>query len=362
MPFPFSSLPMIAYLVVFGTIYLAVTIKIRHLPDKTAKDTGNEVLTSIMWFVGAAFFPFAYSPSIDPVVRDAFNWFTSVAMIGIFLVILLIIGREKILCIRNPAFAETHDYHAFIAGFDRSYTLRKDIMRKAFHAFIPVFVLAAYILGNLLVPWLGLTFVSGHDLGIFLIINCGFGGLFLFAAADIIRLSYHFKDWHLSTFHLMPTNVLEILTRRMLFNELTTFIPTVLILLSFIPFLPAPFCVFATVALVASISDAMASICGKASSQRFPGRFVFPRPGYRYFKQKTIPGYVAAFVSTWVIAFSMLAAFPIPGVTFAAMLVISTTVAVAFVAIDVLSLPVNDNFLNSVVTGVVMLLLLHVLV
>ncbi|HME54731.1 MAG TPA: hypothetical protein VKM55_21165 [Candidatus Lokiarchaeia archaeon] len=349
------ELPMIIYLVTFGTIYLAITFKIRRLPGKTAKDFGNELLTSIMWYVGAVIYPFAYSPDITTETRDYFNIFTDIAMIGIFLVILFIVTREKILLIKKPEIKDTRDFESFAINFKSEYTLKRDIDRKAFHLIIPAFVLFMYILGTFLASWLSIGFVSGHDLGIFLIINCGFGGLFLFAAADMLRLSYFFKDQGISVFHLLPTTVLNILTKRMHAKELFTFIPTVLILLSFIPFLPAPFAVFGTITLIASISDAMASIFGKAFSQSFPGHGVFPSSKYRYFKSKTIAGYLAGFIATFLIAWVMLIAFPVPELSLNALIWTPLLTATAFILVDILSLQVNDNFLNPVVCGLVML-------
>ncbi len=355
-----TTVPMICYLVAFGLIYIAIVHRVRHLPAKTKKDTGNELLNAFMWFVGAFFYPFAYSPSIDLVVRDSFNIFTDVAMVGIFLVIFVILARQKVLVSKQPTLIVQRSYDTFSASFTREYTLKMDIARKAFHAFIPAFVIAAYVLGNVLVSVAGISFVSGHDLGIFFIINCGFGGLFLFGAADIVRLSWYFKERGLSIFHLLPTSVLNILTKRMHFKELSTFIPTGLILLSFIPFLPAPFAVFSSVALIASISDAFASITGKAFHARCPDRLMFPKKSYFCYKEKNCAGYIAGFISTFLIVLAMLACFPIPALLFQTTAIISLVVAIVFVLIDILSLPVNDNLLNPVACGVVMLVLLAV--
>jgi len=346
---------MMVYLVIFGVIYLAITFKTRKVPGKAQKDFVNELINSFMWVVGAIIFPFAYSPAIDPVVKDYFNIFTDFAMIGIFLVVVCIVGGQKIILARNPALKEGKDFVKFAENFKAEYTLKRDASRKAFHLIIPAFVLFMYVLGNMLVSWLTLGFVSGHDLGIFFIVNCGFGGLFLFAAADIVRLSYFFKDAGISIFHLLPTTVLNILTKRMHAKELYTFIPTVLILLSFIPFLPAPFAVFGAVALIASLSDAMASIFGKASSQLFPDRFVFPRSTYRNYKNKTIPGYIAGAGMTYLITWLMLVAFPVPGINPITVFMAPLLTAITFLVIDMLSLKINDNLLNPVVCGFVML-------
>lgn len=349
-----SEIPMQIYLVVFGCVYVAFAFRLRSLPGKTGRDFANELINSGMWFVGAVVYPFAYSPGINLDVKNYFYLFSDVAMVGIFLVIFIIVGRQKLLMSKDPDFLKRKDFEAFAAQFTSEYNLHQDISRKAFHVLIPVFVLAMYMLGLGMKSFLAIDFVSGHDLGIFLIINCGFGGLFLFAAADMLRLSYFFKDKGISVFHLLPTTVLNILTKRMHKRELYTFIPTVLILQSFIPFLPAPFSVFATVTLIASLSDAMASIFGKACNQRYPGRFVFPSSRFKYFKGKTIPGYVAGFLATLAITGSMLVAFPVPGASTAAIIIAPILAACTFVILDFLCLPVNDNILNPVLCGLVM--------
>lgn len=350
-----SALPMMAYLVAFGVLYLVFAFRLRTLPGKEPKDFLNEVLHGVMWFAGAAIYPFAYSPAIDPGVRDVFNWFSSIAMVFIFLVILVIIGRQKLLVARDPSLKATRCYDRFAEAFGTTYTLRKDVMRKAFHAFIPAFVLSTYLLGVMLVNVLALSLVSGHDLGIFFIINCGFGGLFLFSAADTIRLSCFFEKEGASIFHLLPTTVLNILTKRMHAKELVTFVPTVLILLGFIPFLPAPFAVFATVSLIASCSDAIASIAGKAFARSRPNRLVFPKPSYRYFKNKNVAGYVAGAGVTFLIAWAMLAVFPAAGIDGWQHLLVALVVALVFLLVDVSSLDINDNLLNSLACGGIML-------
>ncbi len=350
-----SEIPMQIYLLAFAIIYVVISTRIRSLPGKSGRDFANELINAGMWVVGAVIYPFSYSPGIDPDVKNYFNLFSDIAMVCIFLVVFIIVGRQKLLMSSDPDFVKRKDFEAFAAKFTTEYNLRQDIDRKAFHLLIPAFVLAMYLLGTAAVSWLEVDFVSGHDLGIFLIINCGFGGLFLFAAADIVRLSYFFKEKGLSIFHLLPTTVLNILTKRMHKRELYTFIPTVLILQSFIPFLPAPFSVFATVTLIASISDAAASIVGKASSQAHPGRFVFPSSRYKYFKNKTVPGYVASFIATLLITWLMLVVFPVPGASVASVIIASVLAASIFVILDVLSLPVNDNILNPVLCGLAIL-------
>lgn len=334
---------------------MAIAFKIRSLPGKTSRDFTNELINAAMWFVGAVVYPFSYSPAINPDVENYFYLFSDVAMVGIFLVIIIIVGRQKLLMSKDPDFITRKDFEAFAEKFTTEYSLRQDIDRKAFQVIIPIFVLAMYVLGLAMVSFLAIDFVSGHDLGIFFIINCGFGGLFLFAAADVVRLSYFFKDKGFSIFHLLPTTVFNILTKRMHKRELYTFIPTVLILQSFIPFLPAPFSVFATVTLIASLSDAMASIFGKASSQRYPGRFIFPSSRYKHYKSKTIPGYVAGFLASLAITWSMLIAFPVAGASTASIIIAPILAACTFIMLDILSLPVNDNFLNPVLCGLVML-------
>ncbi|MHA1679878.1 MAG: hypothetical protein ACTSUE_02650 [Promethearchaeota archaeon] len=357
-----SSLPMVVFLITFGIFYVVIAFKLKTLPGKTKKDFLNEFLYACMWLLAAIMFPFSYSTSIDPAVYDAFNYFSEIAMIGIFLVIIIIIGRQKILVSKRPDLKEAKQFEKFEAAFNTdSYSLRKDILRKSYHAFIPVFVILAYVIGGLLKTWFSLDFVSSHDLGIFIIVNCGFGGLFLFAAADIFRLSCFFEKEGLSIFHLVPLSILNILTKRMHKSELYTFVPTVLILLSFVPFLPFDFAVFTSVTLIASISDAMASIAGKAYNQFKPGRLIFPKDTYRFFKSKNVVGYIAGAVSTFSIVLLMLFIFPIDSISAGEMVLTSFFVSLTFFMIDFFSPPINDNLLNSLLCGYVMVILVHIL-
>ncbi|MHA1794009.1 MAG: hypothetical protein ACTSVI_15310 [Promethearchaeota archaeon] len=355
------SIPFIIYLVIYGVIYIILEEQIKDLPGKTSKDKINEFINILMWFVGAAIYPFSYSDEISPSIKDTLNLFSTFAMLGVFIVIFIIIGFQKIIVSRNPKILEKRDFKKFLSEFDYDYSLKKDIMRKAFHIFIPSFVLAAYFLGVFIVNIFSIDFLTGHDLGIFFIINCGFGGLFLFAAADIIRLSIYSKNKKFSIFHLLPTSIMNILTKRMHKSELKTFIPTVLILLSFIPFLPTEFAIFSSVTLIASISDAIASISGKLFSNKYPGKLIFPSSSYRFYKNKTIPGYIMGFLTTFLIVWAMFSIFPVPGITNSSIMIISIITALAFMIIDLISIPVNDNFLNPIVCGLIMVLLLVLL-
>ena len=349
---------MIFYLCIFGLIFLIITFKLRGLNGKTSKDFYNEILNSSMWFFGALIFPFAYSTDISTDVYNYFNIFTDIAMIGIFVVVIVIVGRQKLLVKKKPTLISERTYERFSSSFRTEYTLRMDIERKTYHALIPVFVLFAYILGNFIVSFLGLDFVSGHDLGIFLIINCGFGGLFLFAIADIMRMSVFFSEKGISVFHLLPSTVLDILTKRMHKHELVTFVPTVAILLSFIPFLPAPFAVFSSVTLIASISDAMASIFGKAFFKKYPGKWVYPGRRYKFYKGKNLIGYIAGFISTILICIVMFSIFPVEGIDVIEIIILAIIVALIFLLIDISSPPVNDNVLNPLACGLSMILCL----
>ncbi|MHA1371127.1 MAG: hypothetical protein ACTSRA_15605 [Promethearchaeota archaeon] len=350
------SIPMQIYLVVFGIIYLVIVKKIRNLEGKTRKDFVNELINSCMWFVAAIFYPFSYSDEIPQQIEIYFNMFTDFAMIGIFVVIAIILIRQKILLRMKPSLKKERTFEVFLERFDRNYTFKKDLKRKGFHAFIPAFVISLYIITIILNKFFSVNFVNIHDLGVFFIINCGFGGLFLFAAADIVRLSYFFKDQNLSIFHLLPSSVLDILTKRMHYSELYTFVPTVLILISFVPFLSAPFSVFASVTLIASVSDAIASIMGKLFNQKFPDKLIFPPRSYRFFKNKNIVGYISGFFTTIVIVMALLLLYPLPTLNFIKVMIIALVVSITFLTIDILSLDVNDNFLNSVICGLVMLL------
>lgn len=344
---------------VYGILYLLITFKIRNLPGKTKKDTANEILYSLLWFAGGLIYPFSYSRTINPALRTYLNIFTSFAMVGIFGYIFFEITRQKVLVTRNPSLKDERTYEKFSKRFDDNYTLKMDIARKAFHGFVPAFVIALYVIAILVHGLFSLgSIISAHDIGIFLIINIGFGGLFLFGAADLLRLSWFLEDIHVSIFHLTPTSILNILSKRMHKHELYTFIPTVLILLSFIPFLPFPFPVFASITLIASVSDAMASIIGKLFHEKYPTKGIFPGKNYRFFKNKNIAGYFAGFISTFVVVLIPFLLIHIEFLSIGEILIIALLASAVFLLIDITSPPINDNFLNSAACGVLMVLLL----
>lgn len=132
------EIPMIVFLATFGFIYLTITFKIRRLPQKASKDFMNELINSAMWFVGAAIYPFSYTQDFnDPVIKNYFNIFTDCAMIGIFIVIFVIMSRQKMITKRDPALKKSRDFELFAANFKSEYTLGKDISARLFTSSFP---------------------------------------------------------------------------------------------------------------------------------------------------------------------------------------------------------------------------------
>ena len=105
--------------------------------------------------------------------------------------------------------------------------------------------------------------------GRFLILTAGYSGILVFAALDYVRLSYIFENRNL--YHLLPDNVLNLLTKAMKRKELFEFLKPVSMVLALVPAFFLPFGIFCAIALIATIGDGAASLIGESfGKHHFP--------------------------------------------------------------------------------------------
>ena len=314
----------------------------------------NSILTFFLWITAGMIYPLFFS-AYNPNIR--FFQMLSTFFICFFtpvLIFLILLYQYKFVVKKHPDIREIRNIETFLLKFNqknnqnsnaRSQRIRTDIHRKMLHLFpagivILLWVFAVYIwddLWNANIVW-GIT---GEEFGRFLILTAGYSGILVFGFLDYIRLSFVFENQNL--FHLIPDNVLNILSKSMKRKENFDFIRPTVLVLSFAPIFIFPFCIFAASILIATIGDGAASIFGL----RF-GKIKFPKSS-----EKTIIGYIAGFLASFLIGLVIVILFE-PVLPIVKIILISISGGFTFLIVDLLNLRIDDNILNPIFSAFIM--------
>ena len=353
MAYYIATLPVTIIFIIngFGQLFYALKLNKQFPKEHNFK---NFYFIFLLWITAALCYPFFYSTD-----NVNIRWFQGLSnfFICIFtpsIIFLILLYQYVAVVKKNPNIKEKRNIKRSIEEFDKkleniddleSYDLNTDIHRKALHLFpagiiVLLWVFAIYI-------WEGIWHanqvwgISGGDFGVFLILTVGYSGILLFAGLDYVRLSFIFKNSNI--YHLLPNNVLNLLSKTMKRNELFEFIRPVSLVLAFIPSLFLPFSIFISIALIATLADGAASIFGK----RF-GKIHFPKHN-----KKTIIGYISGFTVAFLIGIVCLLIFE-ENLNFSELIIISLAGAIVFFLIDILNLDIDDNILNPLFCALVM--------
>jgi dolichol kinase len=360
MGYDIVSLPVTILFILSGSglFYYAIRLNQKYPMEH---NFNNSVLTFLLWITAGIIYPLFFS-AYNPNIR--FFQILSTFFICVFtpsLIILILFYQYKFVVKKQPDIREKRNIRVFLKTFNqekrqdsdaRSQNLRTDVHRKVLHLFpagivILLWIFAVYIwddIWNANMVW-GIT---GEEFGRFLILTVGYSGILVFGALDYIRLSYIFENRNL--FHLIPDNVLNLLSKSMKRKENFDFIRPTVLVLSFAPILFFPFCVFAASILISTIGDGAASLFGL----RF-GKKKFPKSS-----EKTIVGYIAGFLASFVIGIITVILFA-PVLSSIKILIISITGGFTFLLIDLLNLRIDDNILNPILSATMMAILYYFL-
>ncbi len=359
MSFNIITLPVILLFVANGLaqLYYALKLKKKFPNEHNIK---NSFIAFFLWSFAGLLYPFFYSTDNSNI---RFFQAISTFFICIFTPILLffILYYQYRLVKKNPSLKEKREIKAFLKEYDeknrnlevtKTYTLKTDLHRKFLHLFaagiiIILWYFAVYIWDGL---WRGSQVwgISGADFGRFLILTAGYSGILVFAALDYVRLSYIFENRNL--YHLLPDNVLNLLTKAMKRKELFEFLKPVSMVLALVPAFFLPFGIFCAIALIATVGDGAASLIGESI-----GRHRFPKKS-----GKTIEGYIAGFLASFGIGFLSIFLFEID-LNFNKIIIIAFSGALTFFVIDFVNLDLDDNMLNPLFCVLIMSLLYYLL-
>ncbi|MFX1419873.1 MAG: hypothetical protein ACFE9N_13225, partial [Promethearchaeota archaeon] len=125
-------------------------------------------------------------------------------------------------------------------------------------------------------------------------------------------------------------------------SELNTFIASTPLVLSFSPFLFAPFPIFGAVALITTGSDAVACIIGKK----------YGKIKLRTNSKKSIEGLLAGGLTTFIIVSVISILFyPWMPISIEKIIIMSFVATLVFMLIDAFTKNISDNILNPLLTG-----------
>ncbi len=329
-------LPTTIIFISLASISIIQTIK-KRVEKKEKHLFTNEILVGLLFLLSGILFPFMYvAHSNLPVDTLNFLWLsTSLILIFEIILWLSIMFKNSFKVKSKPE--EVWDYKTFCKEFRANwkYDFKKDVERKFLHL-LPVFVIFIFWTLGMILDSLGVLAQLGLDTYSFaywLIITVGFAFCVMFQVADLARLSkpYLLPQWAKSWY-----------SKSMKPDELESYISSAPLVLSFVPFVFAPFPIFAAVALITAGADAAASLVGKK----------YGKHKFKENSKKTIEGYIAGFSMTFLIVVMVTGIYhPFMAVSIGIIVTMAIVASMLFLLIDAFAGNITDNILNPILTG-----------
>ena len=356
MVFTLITLPITILFIVMGLSQLYYAFKLKRRFPKE-HNFYNSFIVVLLWIFSGIIYPFFYMEDNEHVRFHQSFSMSIICIYSLLLIFSILMYQHRVVLKDRPYLKQNRTHAKFLEKYEltngtnikqnnnKSYSLRTDFHRKLFHL-IPAGLII--ILWNFSVHiWEGVWHadqvwgITGYDYGMFLILTIGYAGVILFAALDFVRLSYIFENRNI--YHLLPDCLSNLLIKALKRNEIYEFTKTVILVLSLVPLLFLPFGIFAAAALITSIGDGTASFVGIGF-----GRHHFPKNS-----NKTIMGYIAGFLASFVVSLFALFSFE-PDLLPIKVIIMSLSGGIVFLIIDLLSLKIDDNILNPIFSGIAM--------
>lgn len=331
-------LPTTIIFIGFSIATLGYTLKNRESKRKN-HNLINEIFIAILLFNAGILFPFMYQFHTPEISLKRLNtlWFLSSSLFIIEMIIwVFTLTYNGMKSMKNPEILNSRDYNSYKSNIINNWSdnVKDEFGRKILHLFTCSVVFIFWIIGMLLdqLGFLNVLQLDIYNFSFWWIITIGYGFVFMFQIADLARLNYFYtlpkwaKKWYLS---MRPT-------------ELDTFIASTPLVLSFVPFVFAPFPIFGSVALITTVADAAACLVGK-------------RIGKNPLKKrsdKTIEGFIAGGSATFIIVITMMFIFnQFILVDLIKVLLMAITATLLFLIVDYFVNHISDNILNPLLTG-----------
>ncbi len=331
------------YFIIFGSINLFYTIKSRNSLTKR-EISGyliDEILVAIGYYFLAILYPFIFNFVINISLRQMLYfhlWDSLTVHIFCWKIYLYFAKRNNKKYHREMDYEQWKEY--FLEKYSEISEFKKDAKRKLAHFYPALVIIGFYFLGIVFEPLSikygieSLTFSKYWQLAI------AIHFLWTMNIADLFRLN-NFKK--LGKF---ATRWFENSLRP---SELETFAQGSIMILSWIPFFLADIQILLVIVLISSISDGVTSIIG----------IKFGKISIKGTKKK-LEGTIAGFITTYLIIIIINLILPFQGLKGFEIHIIALVTAFAFGFVDIFGGKITDNFLNPVVTGLIIWILLTI--
>ena len=327
------------YFIIFGSINLYYTIKSRKNKKHMSGYLINEVLVAIGYYFLAIVYPFLFNFVIDISIRQMLYfhlWDSLTVHIFCWKIYLFFAKRNNKKYHRDMNYEQWKEH--FIEKYSKTSEFKKDTKRKLTHFYPALVIIGFYLIGNVFEPFSikygidSLTFSKYWQLAI------AIHFLWTMNIADLLRLT-SFKK--LGKF---ATRWFEDSLRP---SELETFAQGSIMILSWIPFFLADIQILLAIVLISSISDGVTSIIGiKFGKITIKGT------------KKKLEGTIAGIITTYLIIIIINLILPFQGIQSFEIHIIALFTAFGFGLVDIFSRKITDNFLNPVVTGSIIWIIL----
>jgi dolichol kinase len=341
---PFTIICVMGYIFFLAFVDLRYTFTTFNNPEKKGnlKFFSNELLIGLMFlFLGFAY-PFVFNfKTSDPLILGQLYfhlWISLSFHFPSWALYVFFANKNDIKKNRHYTYEEFKE----ITRTSHSSDLKAESQRKILHLISSGIVIGFYIVGKLfevtgfipsILPWNSNLFSS------FMQINVGIHFVFAMSIGDNLRLQKFEKlgqvgrDW-------MKNSVRP--------EEFDTYTGAQIMGLALIPFFFGSQALLISVVLIGALSDAMASIIGK----RFGKIREFTSKS-----KKTLEGYIAGFITTYLILIIVHTFAPFPNANWLVVNLMALSAAIAFLLVDIYARMITDNFLNPIVCGTIITLI-----
>ena len=336
------------YIFTLAFIDLRYTFKTFKNPEKKGnlKFFVNEIIIGLMFIFLGVSYPFIFLfKETNPVILGQLYfhlWFSLSWHLPSWAIYLFFAKRNDIKKNRHYTYEEFKE----ITRSSFKSDLRAELQRKTLHLISSGIVIGFYIVGKLfeftgfipsILPWSSNVFSS------FMQINVGIHFLFAMSIGDNLRLQ---------KFEILGQVGRNWMKKSVRPEEFDTYTGAQVMGLALIPFFFGSQALIISVVLIGAFSDAMASIIGKkfGKAREFTAK-----------NNKTLEGYIAGFVTTYLILIVVHLIAPFPNANWLVVNLMAISAGIAFLIIDIYATVTSDNFLNPIICGTVLTLISYLL-
>ncbi|MHA1475108.1 MAG: hypothetical protein ACTSQ5_07960 [Promethearchaeota archaeon] len=328
------------YFIIFGTINLFYTIKSRKNKKQMSGYLINEILVAIGYFVLAIIYPLLFN-FVDVSIRQMLYfhlWDSLTVHIFCWKIYLYFAKRNNKKYHREMNYEQWKEH--FLERYSNISEFKKDTKRKLAHFYPALVIIGFYFLGDVLESFTIIYGINSLTFSKYWQLTIAIHFLWTMNIADLLRLT-SFKK--LGKF---ATRWFEDSLRP---SELKTFAQGSIMILSWIPFFLADIQILLAIVLISSISDGITSIIGiKFGKTTIKGT------------KKKLEGTIGGIITTYLIIIIINLILPFQGLKSFEIHIIALFAAFGFGMVDIFSRKITDNFLNPVVTGSIIWILLKI--